>query len=231
MIIWVRVETLEKYEAKNGDFNLKRRFETISGELCLVIHMSQMDPDVLKSLNPRAMLLSGCGTFFKHFKPEELYPFEDTIHALSDVPTLAFCGSHQFLGVMFNQGFRNLTEFKDDLMRPLRPGEPDPQADPSPDAIGYFSEEGFYPISKVKPDALFDGLPDSFTVRESHYAEIKTLPPEFDLIATNESCRIQAMKHQSRPLYATQFHPEAYNDIYPHGRQILDNFFRIAGII
>lgn len=228
MIIWVRVETLEKYDAGGGDFGLKRCLERISGEPCFVIHMSQMTPDMVRPLKPRAMLLSGCGTFFKHFPPEELYPFEDTLNALADVPTIAFCGSHQLLGFMFNHGFRNLKKINDELMRPLRPGEPD---EPGPDAVGYFSERGFYPIRMVTPDPLFEGLPDPFIVREAHYAEIKTLPPDFELIATNENCRVQAMKHRSRPLYGTQFHPESYIDVYPHGRRILENFFRIAGIL
>ena len=231
MIIWVRVETPEKYELKQGDFHIKRRLEEISGELCLAIHMSQMEPDVLRLLNPQAMLLSGCGTFFQFFKPEDFYPFEDALNAMADVPTLGICGSHQMMGFMFNDGFRNLTELDDELMRRLEPGESDPQSDPNPVAAGYFSEEGFYPINVWKSDPLFEGLPDPFTVKQSHYAEIKTLPPDFELIGTNDNCRIQAMKHSSRPLYGTQFHPEAYADVYPHGRKILKNFFRIAGIL
>ncbi|MBT5875148.1 MAG: C26 family cysteine hydrolase domain-containing family [Candidatus Latescibacteria bacterium] len=231
MIVWVRVETPEKYELKQGDFHLKRRFEELSGDLCLVIHLSQMDPGVLQALKPRALLLSGCGTFFRHFKPESLYPFEDTLHAMPDVPTIGFCGSHQFLGIMFKDGFRNLTELDDEMMRPLKPGEPDPQSDPNPDAAGFYSEEGFHSVQALSTDPLFDGLPERFVVRESHYAEVKRLPPDFNLIASNENCRIQAMKHRTRPLYGTQFHPEAWVETYPHGREILQNFFRIAGIL
>ena len=32
MILWVRVETVAKYDAGDGDFRLKRRFEKLSGE-------------------------------------------------------------------------------------------------------------------------------------------------------------------------------------------------------
>jgi anthranilate/para-aminobenzoate synthase component II len=229
MIIWVRVETMEKYEAGHGDFKLKRLFETLSGEPCLVMHMSEISPELVASLNPRALLLSGCGTWFKRFSPADFYRFEDTVNALADVPTLAFCGSHQLLGFMFNQGFRNMTVVEDEVMRPLRPGEPAPP-EPGPDTVGYFCELGYYPLTMLKPDPLFEGLPNPFVVRESHYCEIKTLPPEFELLASNENCRIQAMKHKNRILYGTQFHPEAYVDVYPHGRVVLENFFRIAGI-
>ena len=229
MIIWVRVETLEKYGADNRDFMLKRRFETITGEPCLVLHVSQMTPEIIAPLKPQALLLSGCGTFFKDFSPDTFYGFEDTILTLTDVPMIGFCASHQLMGILFNQGFRNVSELRDELMRPLRPGEPD-VIEPSADAVGYFSEAGFYPITAVRPDPLFDHLPDPFTVRQSHYAEVKTLPPDFDLIATNDNCRIQAMKHKTRLLYGTQFHPEYYIDAYPHGRTMLENFFRMAGI-
>ena len=41
MIVWVRVETLAKYDASDGDFKLKRRFEQLSGEPCLVLHFSR----------------------------------------------------------------------------------------------------------------------------------------------------------------------------------------------
>jgi anthranilate/para-aminobenzoate synthase component II len=230
MIIWIRVETLEKYEAGDGDFRLKRRFEAISGEPCLVLHLSQIFPELVASLTPRALLLSGCGTWFKRFSPQDFYGFEDTINALTDVPTIGFCGSHQLLGFLFNRGFRNMSVVEDEPMRPLRPEEPVP-SDAGPDAAGYFCEAGFYPLTMLKPDPLFEGLPNPFVVREAHYCEIKTLPPDFDLLASNDNCRIQAMKHKTRPLYGTQFHPESYTDAYPHGRTILENFFRIAGIL
>ena len=38
-------------------------------------------------------------------------------------------------------------------------------------------------------------------------------------------------KHRDRVLYGTQFHPEAWQEEYPHGRQILLNFFRLAGVV
>jgi GMP synthase-like glutamine amidotransferase len=230
MIIWVRVETLARYEAGNGDFNLKRRFEQLSGEPCLVLHLSQATPELVGELKPRALLLSGCGTWFRDFAVEEFYVFEDLVQATPQVPTLAFCGSHQLLGFMYNRGFRNMARVEDEPMRPLRPGEPQVGA-VSADNAGYFVEQGFYPIKQVKADPLFAGLPDPFTVRESHTCEIKQLPADFELIAANENCPIQAMVHRSRPLWSTQFHPEAWQEEYPHGREILINFFRLANII
>jgi GMP synthase (glutamine-hydrolysing) len=95
---------------------------------------------------------------------------------------------------------------------------------------GIFSEYGFHYVQKVEDDPLLAGIPDPFFVREWHTCEVKTLPPEFVLLASNENCRVQAMRHRSRLLYGTQFHPEAYVEAYPHGRTILRNFFRLAGL-
>ncbi len=230
MIIWVRVETIKKYDSGDGDFKLKRRFERLSGHPCLVLHMSQATPEVVCNLQTRALLLSGCGTWFRDFDATEFYVFEDMVNACAHIPTLAFCGSHQLLGFMFNHGFRNLNRVEDEPMRPLHKGEPQIGA-ATPDNTGLFTEQGFYPIRISKPDPLFHNLPDPFVVRESHTCEIKHLPPGFDLIATNDNCHIQAMKHRERLLYGTQFHPEAWQDEYPHGQEILKNFFRLSGII
>jgi hypothetical protein len=229
MIIWVRVETIARYEAGDGDFKLKRRFEELSGEPCLVLHMSQAAPEMVQPLRPTALLLSGCSTWFRDFEVTEFYPWEDLVAATPEVPTIAFCGSHQLLGFMYNRGFRNLPRVIDEPMRPLADGEPQ-VGTVTVDNAGLFKEEGFYPIRKVGNDPLFEGLPDPFIVRESHVCEIKQLPPGFDLIATGDNCRVQAMKHRDRPLWSTQFHPEGWHEAYPHGRRLMANFFRLAGM-
>jgi anthranilate/para-aminobenzoate synthase component II len=229
MIVFIRVETRAYYDASDGDFKLKRRFEQLSGEPCLVIHMSQASVALMNDLRPRALLLSGCGTWFRDMDAGEFWGWEDVVQTCVDIPTLAFCGSHQLLGFSFNHGIRRLSRVNDEPMRPLLPGEPD-HGSGSGSYAGTFVESGFYPIQKLQDDPLFADLPDPFVVRESHACEIKILPPEFDLLATNENCRYQAIRHRTRPLYGTQFHPEAYTEAYPHGRTLLRNFFRLAGL-
>lgn len=227
MIVYVRLETKAKYEASDGDFKLKRRFEELSGEPCLAVHMSQVSPALMTDLRPRALLLSGCGTWFREFDVREFWGLEDVVKTCIDLPTLAFCGSHQLLGFIFNRGLRNLERIEDEPVRRLRAGEADLGAG---EHAGYFMESGYFPISCVLEDPLFFGLPNPFVVRESHYCEVKTLPPDFMLLASNENCRVQAMRHASRPLYGLQFHPEAYAEPYLHGREVLRNFFRLAGL-
>lgn len=227
MIIYVIITpTLEQYDQSGGGFEVKRRLEKLSGEPCLVLHYSQITPALTEELRPKALFLGGFGASFGEFEVSSFYSLEEVIKT-KNIPTLAICGSHQLLAFMYNLDFRSITQLQDEPMRPLRPGEPDVRGDYHP---GYFKEFGFYPVYIVQNDPIFDGLPNPFVVYESHYCEVKKLPPDFVLLASTNECRIQAMRHKSRIIYGTQFHPEWYNDAYPHGKIILKNFLKIAGI-
>ena len=70
-------------------------------------------------------------------------------------------------------------------------------------------------------DPVFAGLPDRFSVRQNHHDSI-TLPEGFVLLAHSEVCKVEAMKHRTRPIYTTQFHPELSNP------EMIRNFIRIA---
>lgn len=228
MIIYVIVTpTLEQYDRSGGGFEMKRRFEKLSGEPCLVLHYSQVTPTLMEELRPKSLILGGFGASFREFDVSSFYPLEEVIKS-GKIPTLAICGSHQLLGFMYNLDLRSVNRLEDEPMRQLRPGEPDVRGDYHP---GYFKEFGFYPVHIVQNDPIFDGLPNPFVVYESHYCEVKKLPQDFVLLASTDECRIQAMRHKSHIIYGTQFHPECYNDAYQHGRIILENFFRIAGIL
>lgn len=137
---------------------------------------------------------------------------------------MAICGSHQLIGCMYNLDLHSVSKLRDEPMRKLRPGEPD-LADYHP---GYFKEYGFYPVDIIRDDPIFEGLPNPFIVREAHYCEVKALPNDFELLASTDECHVQAMKHKSRMIYGTQFHPEAYTETYQHGKVVLENFFRMA---
>ena len=88
--------------------------------------------------------------------------------------------------------------------------------------------DGFLPVRQVKSDPLFAGLPKTMIMREAHYCEVKKLPPGFVLLATSPMCRIEAMRHKTRPMYGTQFHPEAFAAPWLHGKKLLANFAAIV---
>jgi GMP synthase (glutamine-hydrolysing) len=88
-------------------------------------------------------------------------------------------------------------------------------------------ERGFYSLELTEAGhvcPLFAGISPEHRFYESHYCEIKILPPGFELLASSPECRIQAMRHRERPLFSTQFHPEDYNERFPDGRTLLSNF-------
>ncbi|MEM3031031.1 MAG: GMP synthase subunit A [Candidatus Micrarchaeia archaeon] len=91
---------------------------------------------------------------------------------------------------------------------------------------GESAEYGIGRIAVDEPDLLFKGLPSSFNAWVSHFDEVKRLPPDFVSLAHSATCRIEAMKHKSRPLFGVQFHPEVWHT--EGGERILANFLSLA---
>jgi anthranilate/para-aminobenzoate synthase component II len=131
------------------------------------------------------------------------------------------------LGFCCNHDIRKLKGLRDQPMGKLRADEHWPRRAGS-DISAYFIAEGFLPIRQLKDDPLFAGLPKLMIMRCSHYCEVKKLPKGFVNLATSDHCRIEAMRHKTRPLYGTQFHPEAYAEPFLHGKKLLANFAAIV---
>ena len=66
------------------------------------------------------------------------------------------------------------------------------------------------------------------SIFEAHYCEVKAPPSDFLVLASTVACRVQAMRHRTRPLYGVQFHPEEYTKDLPAGMRLLENFFHCA---
>lgn len=88
--------------------------------------------------------------------------------------------------------------------------------------------EGYYMVKRVNHDELFESLGEKILVMESHQEMVTNVPYEFIKLAESPNCPIEAIKHQTLPIYGVQFHPERYDDKHPAGGIILENFFRIA---
>jgi GMP synthase (glutamine-hydrolysing) len=78
-------------------------------------------------------------------------------------------------------------------------------------------------------DSLFEGLPRSLMLLESRHEVVKCLPAGFRLLARSTTSPIATMKHESRPLYGVQSHPERYTKDNPDGNAVVGNFVRILG--
>ena len=227
MILIVDMIQPSRYDAAGGAWRSKRRFENITGQPCVVMNYPDASIQFVEQYPIQAIFITGFGYGWGNVPVRKLRNISDLMHA-TDIPTLAACGGHQLLGFIFNKDLRRVRRLTDEPMRKLRPREPDVNHAYHP---GYFTETGIHVVEIVKRDPLFRRLPKRMLVPQAHYCEIKRLPKGFVLLASNANCRIQAMRHKNRPIYGTQFHPEAWTDDYTHGKQIVTNLFRMAGLV
>ncbi|MCD6360221.1 MAG: gamma-glutamyl-gamma-aminobutyrate hydrolase family protein [Armatimonadetes bacterium] len=215
MICYIVTETLEKYRGMDCH-KVKLVLEECSGEVCLVMHYSQVTRALMEEMRPLAVCHSGGVTGHREY---DILDREDYRWLIveSDIPQLGLCGGHQLIGEMHGAEV--------EPMRELRPDEHDPHPDYHP---GLFKEWGVYPVRVVAEDPLFEGLGEVVRVQEYHRCELTELPDGFRLLASTDECAIQAMVAENRPVYGVQFHPEHASDDYPDGRRLLENFFAIA---
>lgn len=71
-------------------------------------------------------------------------------------------------------------------------------------------------------DPLFNGFPRQAQVWMSHGDQVQQVGDEFISIARTDTCPVAAVKHQTRPVYGLQFHPEVTHT--PEGKTLLKNF-------
>uniref|UniRef100_UPI003216BA31 type 1 glutamine amidotransferase n=1 Tax=uncultured Draconibacterium sp. TaxID=1573823 RepID=UPI003216BA31 len=82
-------------------------------------------------------------------------------------------------------------------------------------------ESGDFNVEIIKPNPLFNGISKSFVAKQMHNDSI-TLPSGFELLATSKTCVNQLMKHNQKPIYTCQFHPEFYN------HKLIRNFLQLC---
>ena len=113
-------------------------------------------------------------------------------------PILGICAGHQYMAKHFG-------------------------GDAAPSKVPEFGKS----VVDVKtPDVLFDGLPSRFEVWESHNDEVTLLPPKFVGLASSPNCSVQAMRHETKPLFGLQFHPEVEHTQF--GSEIFRNFLKVC---
>jgi len=81
-----------------------------------------------------------------------------------------------------------------------------------------------------RADGLFDGLADgdAMQVWMSHGDHVETAPPGFVVTARSTNTPVAAFRHESRPIFGVQFHPEVAHT--PRGSEVISNFlFGVCG--
>lgn len=171
----------------------------------------KITPEFVKVLSPSHIILSGQSHPWDRYAPESLAGVFYVIRS-APKPILGVCGGQQQIAIAFGAPV--------DLIERIAPGE---------GYEGAFRERGFCTVNvdSQNGDGIFDGLPETITVWESHCDEVKSLPADFLCTASNQVSEIQAMRHTSLPLFGVQFHPELFDEEHPHGRTILKNFLKL----
>lgn len=75
-------------------------------------------------------------------------------------------------------------------------------------------------------DELFKGLPDAFTVWNTHNDEVSAISDQLKVLAHSKDCAYQAIRHVSKPIFGLQFHPEVQHT--EHGSEIFKNFVELV---
>lgn len=87
-------------------------------------------------------------------------------------------------------------------------------------------EFGAVEMVVTDPGDILRDVPERSTVWASHHDEVSKVPEGFRVLAHSETCPVQVMRHDERPLFGMQFHPEVEHT--QAGATMFQNFVRIC---
>jgi GMP synthase-like glutamine amidotransferase len=156
--------------------------------------------DVVLQKDPDMVILTGSN--FMLSKPDTRIVFQPEMDLVreTDLPFLGICFGHQLIGAAYGSLVVDL---------------------------GHNIRE-FKEVKLIAEDPLFDGLPGSIRVSESHRQALTSVPEGFRHLAESATSKVEAISHQARPIYGVQFHPERSDEKHPHGRIVIKNFLKLA---
>lgn len=148
-----------------------------------------------------AIILSGSEAHLSD--STECAGYEAEMHLVrnTQLPVLGICFGHQLVGRAFGSN--------------LKKGQP---------------IRRFEMVEIVEPDTILSSLKakKNLQLMENHEDYLEALPDGFVLLARSDSCSVEAMKHEVRPIYGVQAHIERASLQHPDGWDILDNFLTIV---
>lgn len=173
--------------------------------------------EMISDLDPEFIVLSPQGTPWCRYTGPNGVALQNFLWLIPqiaeaiDVPILGICGGHQAIALAFGG-----------KVGPIRAG--------MDDCMPYSRERqsGVTQLSQDTHDPIFVGLDDKIRIVESHYDEVKELPPGFVLLASEKTSRNQIIRHPYKPIYGIQGHPESFLGSRPDGGALLRNFIHIA---
>lgn len=160
-----------------------------------VIPLFDFKDELLESLAPDGVFISH-GSIILNDSNKEKYSSPLTSLKNSTIPILGIGSGHQLIGVLYGAEITPHTLTTDVITTGI--------------------------INLEEP--LFNKLPDELNLAEDRASTIG-VPPNFQLLASSDSCINEAMKHREKETYGVQFIPERSGN---HGAVIIENFVEIS---
>ena len=156
--------------------------------------------DAVLEKDPDTIILTGSNFMLSKSDTRMAFRPEMELIRETDQPLLGICFGHQLIGAAYGSQVVDL---------------------------GHNIRE-FKDVRLLGKDPMFDGLPGSIRVSESHRQALSHVPEGFRHLAESATSQVEAICHQNRPVYGVQFHPERSDEKHPHGRIIIQNFLKLA---
>jgi len=172
-----------------------------------VVRFENISGDYVPDNATDALVISGSGYRSVHQKDREKFAAVTSLIKRFDRPILGVCFAIQLIGHAFGAGLGTLEE-------PVY--------------------DKFEQVRIVDTDEIFEGYKpgDHITLVEYHndYVVEQGLSQSgFKLLADSQSCEVEAIKLNSKPIYGVQFHPERYRikgEEHKEGLTIFENFYK-----
>jgi GMP synthase (glutamine-hydrolysing) len=160
-------------------------------------HFSEITKKSIKD-NIEAIVLSGSAAHLQNPDQASMYSAEVEIVRKVDIPIFGICFGHQLVGNAFGSQIHALPQ-------PIR---------------------SFISVKIIDPNEIFSSWKKGagLTLCQSHQDCLTNIPEGFIRLAASESSKIEAMKHEKKPIYGVQAHVERATNEHPDGWQILRNF-------
>jgi GMP synthase (glutamine-hydrolysing) len=155
---------------------------------------------VVEDKSPDLVIMTGSNFMLSKSDTKGVFQEEMDMIRKLDLPFLGICFGHQLIGAAYGVEIADLGQ----------------------------TVRAFKEVKLIEDDPVFDGLPGTIRVSESHRQALAKLPEEFRHLAESSTARIEAIAHKSRLIYGVQFHPERSDDKNPHGRTIIRNFVKLV---
>jgi GMP synthase (glutamine-hydrolysing) len=196
----LKIVVVNNYKDPKQTEKAIQNIEKCTGQKTSTIDYKEPDlQERVSEKDPDLVILTGSSALLSEPKTRELFQPEMTLVRESNFPILGICYGHQIIGSAFGTSMRDLGQM---LRR-------------------------YDNVTVVKKHPLFDGLPANLFVAESHRQELTRVPDEFEHLAKSTTSMVEAIAHQTKPIYGVQFHPERSSAEHPHGRIILQNLLKL----